>query len=111
MALLPTVKNAKVFYKVLVSFWVCVTRLVQSTQNTKFAISLQYVKENGKNEAGFLLADKHQRFLQIDTINFVVAGHSQSTQNNKFSISLQYYKKKVSDEVDLLHAYKYESFL
>ena len=54
---------------------------------------------------------EHQRFLQIDTINLGVVGHSQSTQNNKFSISLQYHKKKVSDEVDLLHAYKYESFL
>ena len=51
--------NTKVFYKVLVSFWVCVSRLVQGTQNNKFAISLQYLKENGKNEVGFLLADKH----------------------------------------------------
>ena len=40
----------------------------QSTQDNKFAISLQYLKENWKNEVGFLLADKNQRFLQIDTI-------------------------------------------
>ena len=72
---------------------------------------MQYFKENGKNEVGFLLADKHQRFLQIDTITLGVARHAQSTQNNKFTISLQYLKKNVSDEADLLHAYKHERFL
>ena len=30
--------------------------------------SLQYHKENEKNKVCFLLSDKHQRFLQIDTI-------------------------------------------
>ena len=60
--------NAKVFDKVIVSFWICVTRLAQSTPNNKFAISLKYLKENRKNGVDFLLADKHQRFLQIDTI-------------------------------------------
>ena len=59
----------------------------------------------------FLLADKHQRFLQIDTIILGVARHTQITQNNKFAISLQYFQKKVSDKVDLLHTYKHESFL
>ena len=58
-----------------------------------------------------MLADKHQRFLQIDTITLGVARHAQSTQNNKFTISLQYLKKNVSDEADLLHAYKHERFL
>ena len=52
----------KVFYKVIV-FWMCVTRLAQITQNNKFAISLQYFKENGKNEVDFLPADKDQIFL------------------------------------------------
>ena len=40
----------------------------QSTQNDKFAIFLQYLKENVKDEVDFLPACKHQRFLQIDTI-------------------------------------------
>ena len=31
-------------------------------------MSLQYLKENVKNEVDVLPADKHQRFLQIDTI-------------------------------------------
>ena len=40
----------------------------QSTQTSKFTISLQYLKENVKDEVDFLPADKHQRFLQIDNI-------------------------------------------
>ena len=59
----------------------------------------------------FLLADKHQRFLQIYTIILGVARHAQIIQNNKFAISLQYLKKKVNDEVDLLHTYKHKRFL
>ena len=68
--------NTKVFYKMIPSFWVCLTRVTQSTQNNKFAISLQYLKENGKIEVDFLLADKRQRFLQIDTIILGVCGQA-----------------------------------
>ena len=50
--------NIKVFYKFILSFWVCVARYAQSIQNNKFAISLQYLKENVKGEAEFLPADK-----------------------------------------------------
>ena len=71
--------NTKVFYSALVSFWVCVMILARSTQNNRFAVSLQYLKENGKNEVVFLLADKHQRLLQIDTIVLVVVRHAQIT--------------------------------
>ena len=45
-----------------------VARHAESTQNNKFTISLQYLKENVKNEIDFLLAYKRQSFLQIDTI-------------------------------------------
>ena len=54
--------NRKVFYKAIL-FLVCISRLAQSTQNNNFAISLQYLKENGKSEVDFLLANKHQHFL------------------------------------------------
>ena len=60
--------NTKYLHKGTVQFWLCVIRLVQSIQNNKFAISFQYLKENRKNEVDFLLADEHQRFLQIETI-------------------------------------------
>ena len=45
----------------------------QSTQNNKFAISLQYLRENVKD---FLPADKHQRFHQIDIIILGVCGQA-----------------------------------
>ena len=81
--------NTKVFYKVILSFQACVTKLAQSIQNNKFAVSFQYLKENGNNEVDFLLAEKHQRFLQTDTIK----------------------DKEVSGEVEFLHADKHQSFL
>ena len=46
----------------------------QSTQKNKFAMSLQNLRKNEKNEVGFLHADKNQRFLQMDTIILGVCG-------------------------------------
>ena len=40
----------------------------QSSQNSKFAMSLQYLKKESRDEVDFLHADKHQGFLQGDTI-------------------------------------------
>ena len=60
--------NMTVSYKMIGSFWACLTRHAQSTQNNKFVISLQYLKEKVKDEVSFLPADKHQGFLQIDII-------------------------------------------
>ena len=91
--------NIKVFYKMIVSLWVCIARHAQSTQNKRFTIYLQYVKENVKNAVDILPADKHRRFLQTDTIIF------------RCAISLQHLKKVVSDAVDFLHADKHESLL
>ena len=72
--------NNKVFYKLILSFCVCVTRYTQSTQN-KFAISS----------------------LQIVSITLGnLAKYAQSAQNNKFTISLQYHKENMKDEVDFL---------
>ena len=73
--------------------------------------SLQYLKENVKNEVDFLPADKRQRFVQIDIIIFV-SRHAQSTQNKKFAyhciISRKVWGK---NEVDFLPADKLENFL
>ena len=38
----------------------------QSYQNSKFAMFLQYLKEDVRDEVDFLDADKHQSFLQVD---------------------------------------------
>ena len=37
----------------------------QSSQNSKFAVSLQYLKKEVRAKVDFLPADKHQSFLQV----------------------------------------------
>ena len=66
-----------------------------------------------RDEVDFLLADKHQMFLQTDTIFFYVcvARHVQITQFNELTIFLQYLKKEMNDEFDFLFADMHESFL
>ena len=96
-----------VFYELILSFWVCVTKHAQSTQNNKFAISLQYLKKDVSDKNDFLYADKHKGLLQIDTMILMeIVRHSQNSQNSKFSMSLQYLKKKVRDEVDFWISFK-----
>ena len=43
----------KVFYNMIVSFWVCVASHAQTAQNNKFLVSLQYLIENLKDEVDF----------------------------------------------------------
>ena len=45
-------------------------RHAQITRNKKFAISLQYLKEEVSDEVKFLLADKRENFLQFDIMVF-----------------------------------------
>ena len=96
----------------------------QSSQNSKFSMSLQYLKKEVRDEVEFLDADKHQSFLQVDFSNLgikvsykvilslliVIIKHSQSTQSNKFAIYLQYIEKEISNGVHFLHADKHQSF-
>ena len=96
--------NTNIFYKLIVSFWVCRARHAQSTLNDKSPISLQYLKENVKGAVDFLSANKHERFLQIDTIILNVY------YIKSLLFFLQYLKKEVNDEVDFLHGDKHNSF-
>ena len=53
-------------------------------------MSLQCLKKQVSNEVDFLHADKHESFLQIDTIIFDgMVTRSQSFQCSKFAMSLQ----------------------
>ena len=61
--------NISVFYKLVVLILLVITRDVQSTQNSKFVKTVQYVKKEGRDEVGFLRADKHQTILKVDIIN------------------------------------------
>ena len=68
--------NVEVFYKMIVSLRVCVSRHAQKTENNKFTRSLQYLKEDVKGEVAFLSTDKCWRFLQSDTIILDVCGQA-----------------------------------
>ena len=70
--------------------------LMEISQNSKFTISLQYLKKEVGDEVDFLHVDKHQSFLQVDfntlgiedaykvILSFLLRmiKHSQSTQYN-----------------------------
>ena len=73
----------------------------QSSQNSKFTMSLQYLKKEVRDEVDFLHVDKHPiSLLQVDFNTFGIKDvykvilslllglikHSQSTQSNKLAI-------------------------
>ena len=64
--------NIKVSHKLAVSFLLVIARHAQSTQNSNFVISLQYLKKEGRDELYFLHAGKHQTlsFITFDVENF-----------------------------------------
>ena len=51
----------------------------ESTQNSKFVISLQNLKKEKRDEVDFMHADKNQTVLQVGTIN--LGGHDQVCPN------------------------------
>ena len=56
-----------------------------------FASFLQYLKKEVNDEVDFLHTNKHEQFLEIDTVIFDgKVKHSQSFQSSKFAMSLQY---------------------
>ena len=53
-----------------------IARYAKSTQSNKFTISLQYLKENIKDEVDFLPADRRQKSDQSDTIILDMCGQA-----------------------------------
>ena len=90
----------------------------QSSPNSKFSMSLQYLKQ--KVKVDFLYTDKHHSWFNtlgikvfvklILSLLMYLVKHSQSTQSDKFATSSQCPKKEVKDEVHFLHADKHQSF-
>ena len=90
-------------YKMILCFLMEMIKHSQSYQNSKFAMSLQYLEYEVRDVVDFLHANKHQSFLQVDfnTLSIKVfykvllsllmdmIKHSQSTQSNKLVIALQ----------------------
>ena len=116
--------SKKVSCKLILWFLMGMMKNSQSSQNSKFAISLQYLKKEVRDEVDFLHADKHQSFLQVDfntlginvpyrvTLSLLmgVIKCSQRTQSNKFVITLQYLKKEIRYGAHFLHTYKHQNF-
>ena len=97
--------NIKVSWKFISTLWTSTfpTRFIlllmnisNLTQSNKFAISLQHLKKEVRNEGHFWHADKRQSFYKL-VLSFLVkvARHVQSTQDRKLVIFLQYIKKKL----------------
>ena len=53
-----------------------VASYTQITQNNKFAVSFQYLKENVNDEVDFFPAVEHQRFVQPDTVILDACGQA-----------------------------------
>ena len=92
--------NMEVFYKLILSFWLCITRHVQSTQN-KFAYLCSISRKAWVMKLIFYLQINTKIFYNLIVSLWVcMTRHAQSTQNNNFIISLQYLKENVMDGVD-----------
>ena len=67
---------------------------------------------NMRDKVNILPVDKHQSFLQVDSIIFDgAARHDLSIQSNNSTISFKYLQKKVNDQVYFLLADKYQCFV
>ena len=80
--------NIEVFYKLILSIWVCATRHAQSTQN-KFAYLCNISRKAWRVNLILCLQVNMNVFYKLIVSLWVcVARHAQSAQNNKFTISL-----------------------
>ena len=60
----------------VVLFLLVIARHAKSIQNSKFVISLQYLRKEWRDEVYFLHIEKHQTILQVDTIDLSGHGHA-----------------------------------
>ena len=58
--------SMKISYKLTWWFLKDTVEHSQSSQNSKFAMSLQYLKIDVRDKVVLLHADKHQSFMQVD---------------------------------------------
>ena len=81
--------NIEVFYKLMLSFWVCVTRHAQSTQNKNFAYLCNISRKAWVVKLIFCLKINSKVFYKVIVSLWIcLVMHALSTQNNKFTIFL-----------------------
>ena len=72
------------------------------TQNNKFAISLQYRKNEVSDEVDILCADKHESLMQFGTMILMrIAKYSQSSQKTSLQCLAISQKKKLETKLIL----------
>ena len=100
--------SMEVFCKLMLWFLMEMVKHSQSSEYSKFAMSLQYPKREVREEVDFLHTD--QNFPQVNFTSLSIKvfykvilsllmdmiKHYQSTQSNRLSIALQYLKNEVS---------------
>ena len=57
-----------VFCNLILSFFIGEVRHTESTENNKYAVSLQHLKKELSYEVDVLRADKHESLLQVYSI-------------------------------------------
>ena len=87
-----------VFLNLILSFWVCVTRLAKITQN-KFAYICTISRKAWGLKLIFYLQVNAKVFYNLIVSFWVyVVRHAQNTPNSKFTISLRHLKENVKDD-------------
>ena len=103
--------HCRVFYKLILSFWVFAIKHAHSSQNKKFVSLCNISRKAGWMKLIFFLHININVFYKvIASLRVCVARHTQSPQNNRFAISLQYLMENVKDEVDFLSADNFKDF-
>ena len=91
--------NIKVFYKFILSFWLCVARHAQSAQH-KYACLCNISRKTWGMNLIFCLWINTKVFCKfIVSLWLCVPRYAQSNQCNEFPISLQHLKENIKDEV------------
>ena len=103
--------NIEIFYKLILSLFVSVTRHAQTTPKKFVYLCNISIKAWGIELIFYLQINIKVFYKIIVSLWVIIARHAQSTQNNRFTISLQYVKKNVKNEVDFLPADKLQNFL
>ena len=87
-----------VFLKLILSFWVCVTRLAKITQNEFAYICTISRKAWGLKLIFYLQVNAKVFYNLIVSFWVYVVRHAQNTSNSKFTISLRHLKENVKDD-------------
>ena len=88
--------NIEVFYKLIISFWVCAARHGPSTQSNKFVYLGKITRKTRGKKLIFCLQINTKVFYKlVGSLCVCVVRHAQSTLNNKFGISRKIWRIKL----------------